>query len=314
MVLAFNKNKNGEKIAPIHLAEVKFCFIEEGLPMSPVASQQTSGNITSGYSEGTSISKISETAQLEENNLPRAQSVAGSDSHQSMSTDMYRMVDDLVTPGVSQRPRPPPNSNETSYGMHSLTAAEVFAPQDVDARPVSRHQGSPTPFPSLPGIYNSPFSPQPGELQTHSPGQSGPATRLSSLQIGSSQQQYAAATAMDQSIGFTSGQRTSWGDHNPSPRLTSSTPQQSVSRMLQASLAQQYTPTPSVFSHPSSLYGGTQWGINGSRPHGDFSHNASTSYAGASEFEIAAMLQSSILNGSQQGWPGSVQTPPNGQG
>jgi hypothetical protein len=318
MVLAHNTNKNGKRIAPIHLVGLKFHFIEEGLPMSPMNGQSADLAFPSPEVQHIAdVSMVTDSAHLQNNEVPRPPSVTPSDSHQSMSTDMYRMVDELVTPTGGQKNKYPQGSNETSYGMHSLTAAEVFAPLELSGRPASRQNASPTLFPRLPGIYNSPFSPQPGELPATSPDQPGTATRLSSLQLSSNEQQMAAATALDQSTSYSHGQRLSWG-HNPPPSnsLPIYTPQQSVSQQLHQSLSQQYNPPSStVFSHPSSLYLGTPMGHFGEgRPYGDLSHNASTNYAGASDFDLNAMLQSSIWNGSQQGWAGPVQTPPNGQG
>ena len=318
MVLAHNTNKNGKRIAPIHLVGLKFHFIEEGLPMSPMNAQSADLAFPSPeVQHNADISMVTDSAHLQNNEVPRPPSVTPSDSHQSMSTDMYRMVDELVTPTGGQKNKYPQGSNETSYGMHSLTAAEVFAPLELSGRPASRQNASPTLFPRLPGIYNSPFSPQPGELPATTPDRPGTATRLPSLQLSSNEQQMAAATALDQSTGYSHGQRLSWG-HNPPPSnsLPIYTPQQSVSQQLHQSLSQQYNPPSStVFSHPSSLYSGTPMGRFGEgRPYGDLSHNASTNYAGASDFDLNAMLQSSIWNGSQQGWAGPVQTPPNGQG
>jgi Est1 DNA/RNA binding domain len=319
MVLAHNANKEGKKIAPIHLIGVKFYFLEEGLPLSPMNDQPLNQPVPSPeVQHSVNASMVTDAAHIQDGEIPRSPSVAPSDSHQSMSTDMYQMVDELVSPTAGQRNKNPQGSNETSYGMHSLTAAEIFAPMDLNARPASRQKASPTLFPRLPGIYNSPFSPQPGELPATSPDRPGTAVRLSSLQLSSSQQQMAAATVLDQPTGYSHGQRLSWGNKiPPSNSLPTSTPRQSVSQQLQQSLAQQYNNPPSstVFSHPSSLYSGTPLGCtNRGHPYGDFSHNASTNYGGSSGFDSAALLQSSIWNGSQQGWAGPAQTPPNGQG
>jgi hypothetical protein len=318
VVLAHSMNKDGKKIAPIHLVDLKFHFIEEGLPMSPMNGQPANLAVSSlEMQHNADISMITGSANLQNDEVPRPPSVAPSDSHQSMSTDMYRMVDELVTPTAGQKSKHTQGSNETSYGMHSLTAAEIFAPLDISARPTSRQNASPTLFPRLPGIYNSPFSPQPGELPATSPDRPRTATRLSSLQFSSSEQQMAAAAALDQSTGYNHSQRLSWGSNPPpSNPLPTYTPQQSVSQQLHQSLSQQYNlPSSTVFSHPSSLYSGTPIGcFGGGRPYGDLSHNASTNYAGASDFDLNTMLQSSIWNGSQQGWTGPVQTPPNGQG
>jgi len=318
MVLAHNTNSDGKKIAPIHLVDLKFHFIEEGLPMSPITG--LSADLTSPSPEmqhNSSRSLVTEPVNPENDEAPPSPSVAPSDSHQSMSTDMYRMVDELVTPTAGQKNKYPPDSNETSYGMHSLTAAEVFAPINLGVRPSSRQNASPTLFPRLPGIYNSPFSPQPGELIATSPDRPGTAQRLSSLPLSSDEQQRPATNAIGQSTSYSHSQRLSWGNNTPpSNTLPTYTPQHSVGQQLHQSLSNQYNlPSSAAFSHPSSLYSGTPMGRFGAgRAHGDLSHNASTNYPGASDFDLNAMLQSSIWNGSQQGWAGPVQTPPNGQG
>lgn len=310
MVLAFNINKDGKKIAPIHLVGLKFHFIEEGLPLSPINEQALDRPAQiSEVKHSANVSIATNSAYVQDDTAPRPPSVAPSDS-QSMSTDMYRMVDELVTPTVGQKNKHPQGTNETSYGMHSLTAAEVFAPLDLSARPVSSQKASPTLFPRLPGIYNSPFSPQPGELSATSPDRPRTAARVSSIKLSSNQQQMVAATTLDQSTGYSYGQRSSWGNNlSSTSSCPTSKPHQSVSQQLQKSLMQQYNNQPSstIFSHPSSLYLGTPLGR-------DFSHNTSTNYAGSSDFDLAAMLQSSIWNGSQQGWADPAQTPPNGQG
>lgn len=315
MVLASNRTKDGNKLAPIQLIGVKFHFIEHGLPMSPI-DPQASENASFEYPHNSDISKISDSAQIPTSSIHRAPSVAQSDS-QSMSTDMYQMVDDLVAPGAGQKSRDPQLSNETSYGMHSLTAADVFAPTEAIARPASRHQTSPTPFPILPGIYNSPFSPQPGELPTTTPERPGTAGRLSSLRLSSGEQRNAAVSASEMMNGYGNSRNLAWGGPDPSSvSLTSPTRQQDLSQIAQNSLPQQYSSTSSTsFSHPSSLYLGTpSRDFSSKRPFMNTSYNSSTRFAGASDFEIAAMLQSSIWNGSQQRWTGPGQTPPNGQG
>lgn len=318
MVLASTTNKDGKKIAPIHLVGLKFHFIEEGLPISPMNGPSVDLAVPGPeLQHNADVSMVADPTHLQNDGAPPSPSVAPSDSHQSMSTDMYRMVDELVTPTAGQKNKYPQGSNETSYGMHSLTADEVFAPLNLSARPASRQNASPTLFPRLPGIYNSPFSPQPGELPATSPDRPKTATRLSSLQSSSSERQLTAASALDQATGFGHSQRLSWGYNPSTPNpLPTYTTHQSFSQQLQQSLSQQYNPPSStVFSHPSSLYSGTPMGhFGGGRPYGDLSHDASTNYAGASDFDLNTMLRSSIWNGSQQERAGPIQTPPNGQG
>jgi hypothetical protein len=310
MVLTVNTDRKGKKIAPIVLIDAEFRFVEDDLPLSsPIIGQ--------------SHQYMAKSDDLQADNVldpinpyceERAPSVAPSDSHQSMTTDMYRMVDDLVTPSSELKFSSMQPSNETSYGMHSFTANEIFAPIDPSGRPVSRHQPSPTPFPSLPGIYNSPFSPQPGELSTTSPDRPSTAVLLSSLQLGDRLPPDTAAT-FEEATSYGTRQFNPWGKEISSQSLVTSTPQHNVGQALHQSLAQQYSLSSSSFSHPSSLYPSTPR-LNAARRYGGnlLSHNDSTIYASASDFDRAAMLQSSIWNGSQPGWGGPAPTPPSCQG
>lgn len=90
----------------------------------------------------------------------RIDSPAPSDSLQSMNTDLYHMVDNLVTTKTANK-QLARNSNaytgeETSYGMHSATAADLYNEMEKQQRPLSSHK-------SL-FIGSSPFSPKAGEL------------------------------------------------------------------------------------------------------------------------------------------------------
>jgi len=257
------------------------------------------------------------------NGMTRAPSVAPSDSHQSMSTDMYRMVDDLVTPSATHKNGYSHVSEESSYGMHSATAAEIFAPMIDSAQPVSRHQGTPAPLPSLPGlpdIWGSPFSPQPRETGSSSPGRPSTAVRLSALQLHDSQQQASAAAALDKQTGYSDIRRNAWRtDTTPSPALPRSSTHYNIGLQLQQSLAQQFHSS-SEFSHTSSLYPSTPGLGNqnaGRHPSGagyNLSRDLSTTYANLSDYDRSALLQSSIWNGSQPAGAGPAPTPPGGQG
>jgi len=288
-----------------------FMFVEEGLPMSSPANGHRSNPAISSPDHPNNNFTVPDTASPQNVDIAPDESVAASDSHHSMDTDMHRMVDSLLEPS-NGRSDP---SNETSYGMHSLTANEVFAPVSNSVMQ-SHFQSTPRIFPSLPGLWNSPFTPKPNELKPTSPERPTTVQQVSPLQLITGQQQHAAAAALDEMTGYTKSNHTSWGRD----RQGSGTPSQAVNQILQDSLAQQFMPL-SNFSDSSSIYVNTPHAANrysGGALTGDsYSSvigNNTTTYAGASDFDKTTMLQSSIWNGSQQAWQGYVQTPPGGQG
>jgi hypothetical protein len=235
-----------------------------------------------------------------------------------LDTDMLRMVEDLVEPVKSLGP-----SNESSYGMHSATANEVFAPIGSERLPkVMGNQFTPKkPFPSLPGIWSTPFTPQPNELQRLSPDGFISPGAFSSMNYATNQQQMAAASALDQMTGPRRGPAKDFLTNGSQRSPTSMERSPSVNQLLQMSLAQQYgiSPTSSFNfttnssieannSPPKAYYARTVGGPS----HNSF--NDSTMYEGASDFDRFTMMQSSLYNGSQASMGRSNHTPPTGQG
>jgi hypothetical protein len=211
-----------------------------------------------------------------------AKSIAESDSHQGW---MNRMVDSIVEPPPSGHSK----SNETSYGMHTHTANEVFASIGRNGyQPQINTQGM---LPSLPGFGNSPFTPQPNEL-TRSP-------RRESFGLNISPRQLAKRGHQDGISSYKSTQSSAWGMTSSRPPSNSTT--QEVNHILQESLTQQYMSVPisSNFSNSSSLYANTPHGEPVSRGGGWGNDNNTAAYAGASDFDRHAMLQSSIWDNNQ---------------
>ncbi|CZT10474.1 uncharacterized protein RAG0_14936 [Rhynchosporium agropyri] len=269
------------------------------------------------------------------------------DASHSMDNDMSRMVDNLLdTTSNGQH-------NETSYGMHTGTANEVFAPVASNGYD-SQFRSTPKILPSLPGLYNSAFTPKPNELRSTSPNRPGTAGQKSPLSFVSAEKRWEAALALDQMTGGPKSGSTCWSretsktnssshrsfaqqiqegldDHasllpKSSPwgrqtsRPTSGSFPKPISQQIQASLTQQYMPMSSNFSDSSSLYANStpvpaRANLAGSRVGlGLVNGGNSTIYPGASAFDRDTMLQSSIWNNSQA-FPGPyVQTPPGGQG
>jgi Est1 DNA/RNA binding domain len=293
-----------------------FTFVEEGLSLaSPVRIQESTSAYTSPMRTNGSYGAHPPTNETYE---VREESIAASDSHHSMDTDMHRMVDSLLEPPSSSRNA---TSNETSYGMHSATANEIFAPLGSNGFE-SRFQSTPKMLPSLPGLYNSAFTPQPNELQPHSPIRPMTARQLSPLSLATPEQRLQAAVALDELTGYGPTKNGSWGRGTSRP--LSNPVSQPVNQVLQQSLAQQFMPmSSSAFSDSSSIYANNtpqlQQRVAGGHLHGGLpviNGNNSTVYAGISDFDKTTMLQSSIYDGSQPVlWGGYAhQTPPGGQG
>ncbi|RDW89348.1 hypothetical protein BP6252_01380 [Coleophoma cylindrospora] len=291
-----------------------FNYVEAGLPAtSPVHNDHQESSLASvalpqpKYAHTASNYKAA--AHLKQYNDDVA---SVTESARSMETFMHDMVDSLLEPSTTKHL----NSDETSYGMHSHTANEVFAVPDAQNGTQNHRQSFSTPkmLPSLGGmggIWSSPFTPHPNELQSMSPDRPSTARQLSPLQLATHEQQAQTAVALDEMTSFASSARNSWG----------APPSQPVSQMLQDTLAQQYAqfPQSSGFTNTSSIYenntpalGTRNVGRNVSRA--GFNGNNTTMYTGASDFDRTTMLQSSIWPGSQpSGWQYN-QTPPGGQG
>jgi len=306
---------------PVYLVEDGFRYLEDGLLLSVPVTEESSNMFTENPEVGHQQSSLSIPPTVPENSgIHRPPSVAISDSHQSMSTEMYQMVDRLVTPSVSQGLENSGTSDETSYGMHTATARDIFG-LPVITHPEELPRASLFPsFPSLPG-QDSAFSPHPGEL--HSPNFERPstATRLAALQFreNSSGASSPLVSGNDRLRNCTV--RNVWGvgiaPYTSSPLLPA---EHNIGLQIQQSLEQEYLPS-SGFSHSSSIYQGTpQFGApNIGRPVTSYglneSQNASTNYGDPSDYDRMAQLQSSIWNGTQSARRVPFgTTPPGGQG
>jgi len=323
---------------------ITFAFRTPGAQLSsPVHYPSSSAFPTPSHTSSTFSPRELRSAKTQ---IERDEHVRNTDAHHSMESDMSRMVDDLLDPSSQ--------NNETSYGMHSRTANEVFAPIASNGYD-SQYRSTPKMLPSLPGYYNSAFAPQPHELKPTSPIRPGTGGQLSPLSLNSEDERREAAAALDKMTGLSAPGSSPWG-RQPSqaksssyksfakqleegvddpdvipPKFNSWGRQLSrpvsgslprpVSQILQDSLAQQFMPMSSNFSDSSSLYANStpMPARNGGAGSWDAAFSAmnggnSTVYAGASDFDRETMLQSSIWNGSQK-FPGPyVGTPPGGQG
>ncbi|KUJ19865.1 uncharacterized protein LY89DRAFT_731115 [Mollisia scopiformis] len=225
-----------------------------------------------------------------------------------------RWVDDLTEPTSHASAY-----NETSYGMHSGTAQDVFA--SINPHGYStRLQSTPKMLPSLTGLYNSAFAPQAHELQATSPNRPTSARQLSPLSLSTKENRLSAAATLEQMTGYSTFKTGSgyWGRNSSRP--VSGSFQQPVNEILQESLNQPYMSYSSAFADSSSMYGNTPQTYNrlngGSLTGNSFptGNGNSTIYGGASDFDTDLMLRSSLANGGQSGWTQNFQTPPGGQG
>jgi hypothetical protein len=254
--------------------------------------------------------KLPQSAHDSNQDVVHPGSVAATDSHQSMDTDMHRMVDDLLGPSTGAQSQ----SNETSYGMHDPTANEIFASVARNGYQVP-HINTQGMLPSLPGIWSSPFTPQPNELPHHSPKRESFGRNISPIQLVNSGQQdgFASYKSIQNSASGTANSRR---PSNPNAKA--------VNSILQESLVKEFVPmsiTSSSFTNSSSIYANTPQGGGrvskestwGKSSYGASHNNNTTAYGGAGDFERNAMLQSSIWENSQPSWGGHIQTPPGGQ-
>ena len=296
----------------------EFSYVDNDISVQPHA-----GNVQISPAPSSSPVKPEDSAsQMAPRQLANFEAPA---SRASIDTYMHDMVDNLVDnsnsnpPTVSQRTNNSHRAgNDTSYGMHTRTANEIFAPMAGNG--VYTHQGTPDMLLSLNGIWQTAFTPKPNELQPTSP------ERLSigrpPFQYSSRERQVAAADALDSMTSQrpTSGHNnSSWGSQ---PLGSSSAAEQPIARMLHDSLTQRYFPAQSsAFTDGSSIYGNPTPGRYGQNFVGvrnsAFAANKSnntTSYTGASHFDRSTMLNSSIWDGSQRAQGAYSQTPPGGQG
>jgi hypothetical protein len=304
MVLATNDDY------PIYAVDGQFRFFEDGPP--PAALQEASPLSQPSDIERQASSRFNYTGghqRVSELNseFKRPPSVDPSESHQSLSTDMYQMVDDLLTPSKMNTEGNVNGSGETSYGMHSNTAMELFA--SLQGMNQESYQPTPPRISGFPGFAPSPFSPRPGELQG-----SGEERRPSTRGIG--MENHAPMVSFQSSNNSTP--HSNW-NRTPTTANTSfqrGGPSFNAAQQLQQSLEAQYQP--SDFSNSSSIYQNTpigHLGANGNRAPFNPPGKLGSGYAPRSEYEKQVLLQSSAWNGSQPAAYGrNDPTPPSGQG
>ncbi|KAG9247102.1 hypothetical protein BJ878DRAFT_539624 [Calycina marina] len=223
-------------------------------------------------------------------------SSSGFDSAGDMDHMMNEMVNKLVDKPASHR-----TSDDTSYGMHSRTANEIFGRMGSAGNRSYTHQGSSN-IPRLGGIWPSPFTPQPNELKVTSP---------EMYSFSTEEGKAAAADALDAMTNRpSSNHRGHWAPNVRAATLTSpghsprSFPSQSSNFSTNSSIYG--NPTPKFFPLNNSFAVRT----TEFAPNND--HNT-TVYAGATPFDRSTMLNNSTWNDSQPARCSYSQTPPGGQ-
>jgi hypothetical protein len=280
---------------PIFLDDGEFRFGAKEILPANVAHTQTDTIVSPKMSpvdiDSSTFTPPTASRQTQENYEEASHdgSIPASDYRRSMDTELNRMVDNLVEPSYARFHE----SNETSYGMHSSTANDIFATSfGINGLP-TLPQNTPMLLPSMPGMGNSPFRPQPNELQPASPELPKSARQAPVFHsMATPRQQIDGALTVDEIAGYGYATK-SWGRNNPG-----------------LAMDQTMSPYNSNFSDSSSIYNDSNIGnaYRGFRRGPAFGNKQAPSRS--RDFEKASMLQSSLYN-SQAGY---TQTPPGNQG
>jgi hypothetical protein len=304
---------------PMTVRDGVFVYIEEGLPMANVTSPVQSfppshtPNITAQTSTQPDVHQ-----KVNGNTLVvPARSIAASDSHASTDNEMNRLVDDLVEPPKNK----PSGSDETSYGMHSFTANEIFPHISSNRNHHTRVQSIPKILPSLPGYGSKTWAPQPDELN-YSPGgrNTGFTATLSPFGVGPSHPRVEGAVHVGQATGYGSMAQRPWEENQPplspkSPTNNQHSHEQIARSAISLTMDSDFMDNSSVYAN-TPAFGNRRVTSAGLRTAAVLANgNNSTFYPGASEFDTEMMLRSSIVPiGSQRRKVDDSQTPPSGQG
>lgn len=247
----------GAKSYPIYMIGDKFRFLEEGPP--DLSSKTLSGqqspmphNIPDSEYEHATPFLGSQHSQI---GYQRPPSVEPSESQQSLSRDMHQMVEDLLTPSKIHPQQLTNNANETSYGIHSATALDLF--NNMQLQP-DHHQQMQSRISGFPGLTSA-FAPRPGELGGMGASIPGAGLRLPALRPDGPAAAFNTpiVSAQTQSHPYQISPNGPWNQNRtPPPHMGSQhRPQYNVAQELQKSLAAEYQA--SGFSNTSSLYQNT---------------------------------------------------------
>lgn len=306
---------DGQKKYPIYVVDGEFRFVEDGLsaPSPPLNSTDGLPDVASQKPSAYSFAQHVNTVPPPHSDFDGPTSLDASESQQSLSTDMHQMVEDLLTPQKEHSKHTTNFSNETSYGMHSTTALDVFgAMQNSQDLPRPKMH---TRVSGFPGFSPSPFSPRPGELQSSATDRSMASDRLGELNRHSARHHIdPLQPASTHNTSLNSSPHSPWNRSNLEQPREDAPPRYNAATQLQQSLAALYQS--SDFSNPSSIYENTpQFGqqalINRVAPR---IPNVQKPNLGTTDYERCVLLQSSAWDGGQPPFNQYKRTPPGGQG
>lgn len=281
---------------------MKFTFLEEALQQtgSGYIEAATPRETIPQRSRGNYKTPKSVTVANQDNECTEGR--AASDSLANMDSNMTRMVDSLVEPSPERHRA----SNETSYGMHTLTANEIFVPLSHDSYPVPTINPPWVP----PGLSDRIWTPpQPNELQHNNAKRPDVAHNRTPIPLATREQQVDAAAALDSLTGYADSQGRSSARRNS--RFSTNTGIQAFS--------QRYMSVPSGFSSSNASLDSSKsprggWALGGRAAGPGLSSiangNDSTTYEGGSAYDTEMMLKSSLWYDKTA----HTHSPPSGQG
>jgi hypothetical protein len=299
---------------PMTVRDRIFVCIEEGLPMV---------NVTSSTQSVPASPPQNNTAQI--NNPPElfansdaetlavpAKSIAASDSHASVDDEMVRFVDNLTDPSNK-----PSRSNETSYGMNSLTANEVFCTPS-GRQHHSRVRSIPKAFPSLPGLGSKTWTPKPDELN-YSSSATNFGSSFSPRGVGTPNHQATGQSYVSQGVGYGNAKHHGW-DRSPSIPNSPTSNQYSHEKITPSALSSTagWGEDSSIYANASDFGRPRRSGVMSRTAAVLNNGNDSTYYSGAIDYydtEMDIMMHEPIAPiGSQRHKGPHSYTPPAGQG
>jgi hypothetical protein len=227
---------------------------------------------------------------------------------------MSRFVDKLTDPSNK-----PTSSNETSYGMHSNTANEVFrTPSGTQQH--TRVRSIPKAFPSLPipGFGSNPWTPKPDELNYSPSGRNTNTAPFSAFGTATSSQQVEGYMHVGQGNGYEGIKQRVWNGSPSSPHSPNSN-QYSHEQVTHSTISStmDWENNTSIYTNTPELGRPRRSGVDSRTAAGLNTANNSTYYPGAIgyETEMEMMLNSPIAPiGSQRHKGTPSYTPPAGQG
>lgn len=290
----------------------KFVYDEQSLKDMASASpsfSKSSGRMTKSSPVHSEPSEYSRNrARHNNNDVEDTSKSSTSYAPNNFDEQMSAMVQSLVGAKFvargqqNQHRKQPSNGNDTSYGMSSTMAQEVFGPVGSNAP----RQYTPKHFPRIPGIDGT-FAPLPNEL---SPSTAARQHNRPFSPYSTPEGRLAAAKELDRITGYT--QRSSWNQQASQmpigqPSFGSNYMEYEVNSATNSHSNGFGLRTPGLADAQPPAFDPSSFGITPLR-------NESTIYPGATNFDAEMMLRSSPWANGRPGFGTSYsQTPPGGQ-